>query len=80
MKLVRLFMREFSLLNVEDYMLIVSRNATEIVQTYPTYLINASKMFLAKGAGVILSSPTPSNPWETGNYTYSPDRFTYYAS
>lgn len=36
-------------------------------------------MFLAKGGRVVLSSPTPDNPWETGNYTYSPDRFTYYA-
>lgn len=57
-----------------------SSNATEIVLTYPTYLINASKMFLAKGAKVILSSPTPDNPWETGNYTYAPDRFSYYAA
>ena len=55
-------------------------NVTEIVLTYPTYLIDASTMFLALGGKVIISSPTPSNPWETGNYTYSPDRFTYYAA
>jgi len=54
-------------------------NQTEIVETYPTYLIEASRMFLAKGARVVLSSPTPDNPWETGNYTYAPNRFTYYA-
>jgi len=52
----------------------------EIVQTYPTYLIDASKTFLAKGAKVIISSPTPDNPWETGTYTYSPNRFTTYAA
>ncbi|KAF8863737.1 SGNH hydrolase [Acephala macrosclerotiorum] len=57
----------------------VYANATEIVQTYPTYLKDASEMFLSLGAKVILSSPTPDNPWETGNYTYSPDRFTYYS-
>jgi len=55
------------------------RNVSEIVQTYPTYLMEASKMFLAKGASVILSAPTPDNPWETGNFTYAPDRFTYFA-
>ncbi|KAG0646783.1 Rhamnogalacturonan acetylesterase [Hyphodiscus hymeniophilus] len=36
-------------------------------------------MFLRKGARVLISSPTPDNPWETGNFTYKPDRFTYYA-
>jgi len=54
-------------------------NATEIVLTYPAYLINASKSFLAKGARVVISSATPDNPWETGNYTYVPNRFSYYA-
>lgn len=54
-------------------------NATEIVQTFPTYLIAASKTFLHLGAKVIVSSQTPNNPWETGNYTYTPTRFSYYA-
>lgn len=54
-------------------------NMTEIVQTYPTYLKEASRMFLKKGAKVVLSSPTPDNPWETGNFSYAPNRFTYFA-
>jgi rhamnogalacturonan acetylesterase len=32
-------------------------------------------MFLAKGARVIISSPTPNNPWEFGNYSYIPTIF-----
>jgi rhamnogalacturonan acetylesterase len=43
-------------------------------------LINASTIFLSKGAKVILSSPTPSNPWEKGNYSYTPSIFNYYSS
>ncbi|RFU34749.1 hypothetical protein B7463_g1648, partial [Scytalidium lignicola] len=57
----------------------VYNNETEIVQTYPTYLIEASNMFLEKGAKVVLSAPTPDNPWETGTYFYAPNRFTYFA-
>ncbi|KAH8750108.1 GDSL-like Lipase/Acylhydrolase [Hyaloscypha finlandica] len=53
---------------------------TEIAQTYPTCLINASTIFLSKGAKVILSSPAPSNPWEKGNYSYTPSIFNYYSS
>jgi rhamnogalacturonan acetylesterase len=51
-------------------------NQTEIVLTYPTYLKLASNLFLSKGAKVIIASATPSNPWETGNYTYNPSRFS----
>lgn len=51
----------------------------EVVQTYPTYLKNAATMFLAKGAKVILSSPTPNNVWESGKYSWGPGRFDYYA-
>ncbi|KUJ21178.1 SGNH hydrolase [Mollisia scopiformis] len=57
----------------------VYANVSEIVLTYPTYLKDASEMYLSLGAKVILSSPTPDNPWETGNYSYTPDRFTYYS-
>jgi rhamnogalacturonan acetylesterase len=32
----------------------------------------------AKGAKVIISSPTPNNVWETGTWTYSASRFTTY--
>jgi rhamnogalacturonan acetylesterase len=51
----------------------------EVVQTYGTYLKNASNMYLAKGAKVIISSPTPNNVWEGGKYSWGPGRFDYYA-
>jgi rhamnogalacturonan acetylesterase len=56
-----------------------SSNAREIFQTYVTYLKNATSIFLSKGARVILSSPTPDNPWELGNYSYLPTNFTYFS-
>jgi len=49
-----------------------------VVQTYPTYLTNAAKLMTAKGAHVIISSPTPDNPCETGTCSYTPSRFTGY--
>ncbi len=52
----------------------------EVVQTYPTYLKNATALFLKAGAKVILSSPTPNNVWESGSFSWSPDRFSGYAA
>ncbi|KAJ4305150.1 hypothetical protein N0V90_000681 [Kalmusia sp. IMI 367209] len=52
---------------------------TVTVLTYPAYLINAGKALVAKGAKVIISSPTPNNPWESGTFSYSPSRFTTYS-
>lgn len=49
------------------------------VLTYPAYLVNAGKALVAKGAKVIISSPTPNNPWEGGSFTYTPSRFTTYS-
>ncbi|KAG9237479.1 carbohydrate esterase family 12 protein [Amylocarpus encephaloides] len=49
-----------------------------VVQTYPTYLTNAAKLMTAKGAKVIISSPTPNNVCETGTCSYTPSRFTDY--
>jgi rhamnogalacturonan acetylesterase len=49
-----------------------------VVQTYPTYLTRAAKLMTAKGAHVILSSPTPNNVCETGTCSYTPSRFTDY--
>ncbi|KUI61606.1 Rhamnogalacturonan acetylesterase [Cytospora mali] len=46
-------------------------NQTEIVQTYVTYLRNASSIFLSLGAKVIISSQTPTNPYDNSNGTYS---------
>lgn len=34
----------------------------ETVLTYPAYITNAGKLFAAKGAKVVVSSPTPNNP------------------
>ena len=36
-------------------------------------------MFLEKGAKVVISSQTPNNPWESGEFEYSPSRFVGYA-
>ncbi|RDL38787.1 SGNH hydrolase [Venustampulla echinocandica] len=49
-----------------------------VVQTYPTYLTNAAKLITAKGARVIISSPTPNNVCEGGPCSYSASRFTGY--
>lgn len=37
----------------------------ETVLTYPAYQLKAIAQMQAKGAHVILSGPTPDNPWET---------------
>ena len=54
-------------------------NEAVTVLTYPAYITNAGKLFTAKGAKVIVSSPTPDNPWETGTFLYAPSRFTTYS-
>lgn len=54
-------------------------SGTEYVLTYTRYLTNAATLFRLKGANVIISSATPDNVWETGNYTYSANRFVGYA-
>ncbi|MCJ1312281.1 hypothetical protein MMC25_005955 [Agyrium rufum] len=50
----------------------------ETVLTYTAYEENATKLMIAKGANVILSTATPDNPWETGTFTYSANRFVGY--
>ena len=50
----------------------------ETVLTYEAYLVNAAKLFKAKGANVIISTATPNNVWETGTFTYSASRFVGY--
>ncbi|KAH7327489.1 carbohydrate esterase family 12 protein [Rhexocercosporidium sp. MPI-PUGE-AT-0058] len=49
-----------------------------VVQTYVTYLTNAAKALIAKGAKVIISSPTPNNICEGSSCSYTPPRFTAY--
>jgi rhamnogalacturonan acetylesterase len=49
--------------------------STELVHTFPYYLTQAAKSFVAKGAHVIISSQTPNNPDESGIFTPGPSRF-----
>ncbi|KAJ9151185.1 GDSL-like Lipase/Acylhydrolase [Pleurostoma richardsiae] len=51
----------------------------DTVQTFPTYVKNATAMFLRTGAKVIISSATPNNVWESGSFAWAPSRFDYYA-
>ncbi|KAI1478472.1 carbohydrate esterase family 12 protein [Daldinia eschscholtzii] len=51
----------------------------ETVLTYPAYYKNAAKLFLEKGAKVILNSPTPNNICESGKCVGDTSRFDYYA-
>jgi len=57
----------------------ISPTTGEIVYTYVFYLLQAGRLMTAKGAHVIVASPTPDNPWETGTFTYTPTRFTGYS-
>lgn len=55
-------------------------NGTEVVvHTYNWYLLKATRSFLAKGASVVVSTMTPTNPWESGNFSYVPPVFVGYA-
>lgn len=55
-------------------------NQTEIVQTYVTYLRNATSHFLSLGARVILTSPTPTNPFtSSGVFSWKPTIYAYYS-
>lgn len=48
---------------------------SETVLTFPAYLKNAANLFQEKGANVLISSQTPNNVWETGEYIYEASRF-----
>lgn len=56
-------------------------NQTEIVQTYTTYLKNASSTFLDLGAKVIISSPTPTSTYDgvTGGFSWRPTIYEWYS-
>ncbi|KAF2644681.1 GDSL-like Lipase/Acylhydrolase [Massarina eburnea CBS 473.64] len=59
---------------------VVYNNATEVVQTFPTYIKSASEAFLEKGAaGVVLAEQLPANVWESGSYAYKSPIFAYYS-
>ena len=55
-------------------------NVQKGILTYPAYLHNATDRFTKLGAGVIIASPTPDNPWEGGKFAYGPNRFTTYGN
>ncbi|KAI1098137.1 carbohydrate esterase family 12 protein [Jackrogersella minutella] len=52
----------------------------ETVLTYPAYYKNAAKLFLDKGAKVLLNSPTPNNVCESGTCVDDESRFDLYAA
>ncbi|KAI9707862.1 MAG: hypothetical protein M1820_004468 [Bogoriella megaspora] len=54
--------------------------STVIVHTYNYYLLAAAQSYISKGAKVIISSQTSTNPFEFGNYSYIPNRFVQYAA
>ncbi|KAG9253486.1 rhamnogalacturonan acetylesterase [Emericellopsis atlantica] len=56
----------------------ISDKTGETVYTFVFYVIQASRLFLSKGATVVLSSQTPNNQWETGTYQGAPSRFVGY--
>ncbi|KXJ88662.1 SGNH hydrolase-type esterase domain-containing protein [Microdochium bolleyi] len=56
----------------------VSDKDGKTVYTYPFYIIQGSKLMLAKGATVILSSQTPKNQWQNGVYNDAAPRFVDY--
>lgn len=51
--------------------------AAETVQTFPTYIRQATALFVAKGAKVVISTSTPQNVWRTGSFSWSPYQFYY---
>ncbi|KAF2433140.1 SGNH hydrolase [Tothia fuscella] len=57
----------------------VNFEGEKVAKTFPAYLQDAGKMFVAKGAKVIMSSQTPNNVYETKKYVYSPSRFGEFA-
>ncbi|KAL4990031.1 SGNH hydrolase-type esterase domain-containing protein [Aspergillus falconensis] len=57
----------------------VYNGVAETVLTFPAYIENAALLFLEKGANVLISSQTPNNPWESGTFSYTPNRFVGYA-
>ncbi|KAK3311580.1 SGNH hydrolase-type esterase domain-containing protein [Chaetomium strumarium] len=52
----------------------------ETVYTFNHYIETAARALVAKGARVIVSSQTPNNMWEGGQYNPAPPRFVAYAA
>ncbi|OLN88284.1 Rhamnogalacturonan acetylesterase 3 [Colletotrichum chlorophyti] len=58
---------------------VIFNNQTEIVQTYTTYLRNASSIFLGLGAKVVVSTSTPINPYQSGTFSWTPTIYSWYS-
>ncbi|OHE99028.1 GDSL-like Lipase/Acylhydrolase [Colletotrichum orchidophilum] len=58
---------------------VIFNNQTEVVQTYTTYLRNASTTFLSLGARVVISTSTPVNPYSAGNFSWTPTIYSWYS-
>ncbi|KAF4782005.1 GDSL-like Lipase/Acylhydrolase [Colletotrichum scovillei] len=58
---------------------VLFNNQTEVVQTYTTYLRNASSTFLSLGARVVISTSTPINPYSTGIFSWTPTIYAWYS-
>ncbi|KAF5018459.1 hypothetical protein F66182_9556 [Fusarium sp. NRRL 66182] len=56
----------------------ISDKTGEKVYTFVFYVSQAAKALVAKGASVILSSQTPNNQWEFGNWNPAAPRFVGY--
>ncbi|KFY69132.1 hypothetical protein V496_00511 [Pseudogymnoascus sp. VKM F-4515 (FW-2607)] len=56
----------------------ISPTTGEKVYTYVFYLLQGAKLMTAKGAHVVIASPTPNNLWESGTWGYTAPRFTAY--
>lgn len=58
-----------------NFLIFISSGVTETVHTFPYYLEQAAKSYVAQGAHVIISSQTPNNPDESGVFVSTPPRF-----
>ncbi|KAH6662931.1 rhamnogalacturonan acetylesterase [Plectosphaerella plurivora] len=56
----------------------ISDKTGETVYTFVFYVAQAAKLFLSKGATVILSTQTPNNQWEFGTWNGAAPRFVGY--
>lgn len=55
-----------------------SDKSGEAVYTFVFYVVQAAKMFIDRGATVVLSSQTPNNLWEGGSFGEGAPRFVGY--
>lgn len=56
----------------------VSDKTGETVYTFVFYVVQAARLFLERGATVVLSSQTPNNQWEFGTWNGAAPRFVGY--